>query len=192
MAQEDTGLVKRGLLLLALMSALVIVLLIIMFQRGGPAVPKTPNRPELYAADIVRVGVPFPAALSWPTLHALGEALPSTPGWEVRYNAVAAITRLGFADVPWPILEEMLDENRQMRNFRVQLQDGKEVPDEAAARLTLLSALRALTDWHKKQTEKREVTRDQARVYAAVDRLYESPILEIKTQADRTRKTFFR
>jgi hypothetical protein len=79
-----------------------------------------------------------------------------------------------------------------MHNFRVQLQDGSVVPDEAAARLTVVYALKAIAEWHKKQASRQEVPPALAKVYAAVDKLADSPIMEIKTQVENTRQVFFR
>jgi hypothetical protein len=79
----------------------------------------------------------------------------SSPGWEVRYNAALALARRGSdkAKDPavWDTLQEMLDEQQQLRNFRAQLRDGREVPDESAARVAVISALRAVTELHRKQ-----------------------------------------
>jgi hypothetical protein len=87
----------------------------------------------------------------------------------------------------------MLDENRQLRNFRTQRPDGTTIPDEYGARQTMASTLRAIGKWHKEQGKSsKEVTPELRRVYAAVDRLTEHPIMEIKMQAENTRQTFFR
>lgn len=101
------------------------------------------------------------AALAVAGCHrsAAGGTIPSgpksSPGWEVRYNAALALARRGSdkAKDPaaWDTLQEMLDEQQQLRNFRVQMRDGREVPDESAARLTVISALRAVTELHRKQ-----------------------------------------
>ena len=40
----------------------------------------------------------------------LSALAPSTPGWEVRYNAATTLARRGSAAVPWALLREMLDE----------------------------------------------------------------------------------
>jgi hypothetical protein len=190
---QDGGLVKRGLLLLALVSALAIVVLVIIFQRAGPAFPVPVQRPELLSACLIRSDTAFPGAVAWLDIYRIGEAFPSAEGWKIRYNAAGALARRGSADMPWDVVLEMLDEDRQLRNFRVQLQDGTLVPDEAAARLTIVYALRALADWHKKQADhSKEVTPELATVYAAVDKLASNPIMEIKTQAENTRKVFFR
>jgi hypothetical protein len=190
---QDTGLVKRGFVLLAAMSVLVIVVLIIIFQRTVPAMPLSGERPELLSACLIRTGTAFPVAVAWLDIYKIGEAFPSAEGWKIRYNAAGALARRGSADTPWEILLEMLDENRQLRNFRVELQDGKVAADEAAARLTMVYALRAIADWHKKQQDRpKEVAPELAKVYAAVDKLASNPVMEIKTQVENTRKVFFR
>jgi hypothetical protein len=190
---QDTGLVKRGFLLLAAISALVIVVLLIIFQRAVPTATPSVERPELLTTGLVRTGVTFPGAVAWRDIYKIGEAFPSAAGWKIRYNAAGALARRGSADVPWDTLLEMLDEQRQLRNFRVQLQDGQVAADEAAARLTMIYALRAIADWHKKQQERaKEVPPELTRVYAAVDKLAGSPVMEIKAQAENTRHTFFR
>jgi len=85
----------------------------------------------------------------------------------------------------------MLDEKRQMRNFRVQLDDGRTVPDEAKARETVLLALRALADWHHKQ--KNGVPSEvKTTIYPLVDQLATSPVAQLKVQAENTRSTFAR
>ena len=190
---QDSGIVKRGLFLLVLMSGLVIVLLIIMFQRTTNTLPAFAERPELSATLLVRSVSSFPSSVSWTDLYQLGENFPSAPGWQIRYNAAGALARRGSPNVPWDIVLEMLDENRQMHNFREQLPNGQVVPDEAAARLTVVSALRAIGEWHKKQENKaKDVSPELLQVYAAVDKLAASPVMEIKTQVENTRKVFFR
>ncbi len=188
---QDTGLVKRGLFLLVLMSGLVIVLLVIMFQRVAPTLPVAAGRPELLAATLVRSDTAFPAGVAWADLYEIGEAFPSSPGWQIRYNAAGSLARRGSPQVPWPVLLEMLDEDRQMHNFREQLPDGRLVPDETAARMTMIYALRAIGEWHKKQASK-EVSPELAKVYVAVDKLANSPVMEVKTQAANAQSLFFR
>lgn len=162
---QDTGLAQRGLLLLGLMTAIVTVVLIIMFNRAAPEVP--------VAAD---------------------DGPPSAVGWEIRYNAAAALARRGSDRVPWERFAEMLDEKQQMRNFRVELEDGRVAVDESAARTALISALRALADWHTKQrtANHKTVPTGLWRIYEQVDRLADSPIAELKKEAERARATFFR
>jgi hypothetical protein len=51
----------------------------------------------------------------------------------------------------WETLTDMLDEGRQLRNFRTKLSDGRDVADETAARLTVIATLRAVQELHRKQ-----------------------------------------
>jgi hypothetical protein len=190
---QDSGLVKRGLILLGLMALLAVVLLSILQQRPTNPVPAASPRPELLATLLVRPTDAFPGAVDWDDIYKIAEAFPTPAGWLIRYNASITLARRGSAQVPWDILVEMLDENRQLRNFRVQLPDGKVVPDETAAHMTMLSALRAITEWHKKQTSRpNETPTALTQVYAAVDRLTDNPLMEIKSQAANTRQVFFR
>ncbi|MSQ96687.1 MAG: hypothetical protein EXR98_19335 [Gemmataceae bacterium] len=165
MAQEDKGLVLRGLLLLAGIGVLVAIVLGILFMRTPPVQP-------------LLVGDPG------------ADAPPSSSGSDIRYNAAATLARRGSASVPWPLIREMLDEKVQMSNHRVRLADGRHVYDEAAARATLMTALRALAAWHEKQPDKN--VSPPAEVYLLVDKLTASPFGELKIQAEKTRATFFR
>jgi pimeloyl-ACP methyl ester carboxylesterase len=188
-------LIRRGLLLLALMSGLVVVVLTILFQRPRQALPVGESQPELYSGALVSSAAFYPASLSWAALYQVGADLPSAPGWEIRYNAAWALARLGSDKIPWPLFREMLDEKRQMRNFRAQLEDGRTVPDEAKARETVLIALRSLADWHAKQKELQRTqvpVEVQTGVYPLVDQLAASPIAQLKFQAEKTRSTFIR
>jgi hypothetical protein len=163
MAQEDKGLVIRGLLLLTFVGALVTIVLGFMFWRTQAQPPIADDGPA------------------------------SAPGWEIRYNAATTLARRGSAKVPWDLLHEMLDEKQQMRNYRVKQPDGQYVHDEAAARLNMISALRAITAWHEKQSDKKqEVPAELRGIYAAVGELTKSPFVELKTQAEKAQATFFR
>jgi len=73
---------------------------------------------------------------------------------------------------------------------RVQLKDGRIVPDEAAARQIILSGLKAISEWHKKQDPKTTPSAELLRVYDAVAKLSQSPIPEMKMQAEKTQATF--
>ena len=160
---------QRGLLLLGGMTALVVVVLLIVFR--GPDTPsRDAPRPELV------------------------DQAPSAPGWEIRYNAAAALARRGSAKTPWPVIREMLDENRQLRNFRVTLKNGQEAPNEEEAQRTVRNALAAVAEWHKKQDRAAPpaVSADLQLVYDQVDRLAQDNNTVLRVQADRTRQTFFR
>lgn len=81
----------------------------------------------------------------------------SAPGWEVRYNATLALAHRGSDkikdDRAWELLREMLDEEQQLRNFRLKLKSGAEVPDDGPARLTVISALQAVTELHRRRPD---------------------------------------
>src|SRR4051812_19081385 len=102
MAQEDTGLAQRGLLLLTAMTALVAVVLWIMFQRPAQELPAEASRSEAIVPAVVMPDAGFPGAVAWPVLYQLADDLPSPAGWEVRYNAANTLTRRGSDRVPWP------------------------------------------------------------------------------------------
>jgi hypothetical protein len=185
--KQDSGLARRGLFLLVLVGGIVAVVLTILFKRPAQTLPTESKQPEPFIAGLVLPGAAFPASFSWPALAKLGETLPSAAGWEVRYNAAASLARLGSSNTPWPVLAEMLDEQQQMRNFRVRLETGKVVPDEAAARLTVISALKAVKQWHEKQSGQVTLGAEQVAVHEAVERLVASPIVEVKKQAEEAR-----
>jgi hypothetical protein len=158
---DDSGFVRRGFLMLAGMAILVGIVLAILFWKPAPL-------PVVLPTDV--------------------PAEPSAPGWQVRYNAAIALARRGSSKTPWPILREMLDESRQLRNFTDPEAGAKKTePDAAAARSTVLEALKGVADWHRKQTGAIAVTPEMRSVYAQVERLAEKPAY--KDEAERTRQT---
>lgn len=190
--QQDSGLVQRGLLLLGGMTALVVVVLLIVLRN-----PDAPSRSRDTRGDVLLPAfvapAPFPAAVGWPALAQLGERLPSAPGWEVRYNAAAALARRGSAKTPWPVVREMLDEERQLRNYRVMLKNGQVAANEEDATRTVLNALAAIAEWHKKQDRAAvSVSADLQLVYEQVDRLAQGNHTLLRVHADRVRQTFLR
>jgi hypothetical protein len=165
---DDSGFVKRGFLMLGAMTLLVLVVIGIIIYRPAQVMPTVP-------ADL--------------------PAEPSKPGWQIRYNATVALARRGSDKVPWNVLREMLDEKQQLKNFPIPLPDGRELPDEAAARAVMITGLKAVAEWHQKQTEKQvkpEVTAAMKDVYAQVDRLAASPIVELQIRAKKTQESFLR
>ena len=164
MAQEDKGLILRGLLLLAAIGIIITAVLAIIFWR-----PTTE-----------------------PTMVKLDDTKPSAPGYDVRYSAATALARRGSSAVPWPLLREMLDERQQLSNNHVRLKDGRDVYDEANARLIMVSALRAIAAWHEKQADKTQAVPAELReIYGVVDELAKSEFVELKVQAKKARATFF-
>lgn len=191
---QDQALARRGLFLLIFMLGLMALVGFILFRRETQ-----PNAEQALApqSDLVALSVPntlatFPGQVNWASLYKLGEVLPSAPGWEIRYNATIALARLGSKKLPLANMREMLDEKRQMRNFHVRLDNGQEVPDEAAARRTVLNALQALLEWHKNKEAVKIATEDQSgelsRVYAAVRQLTGSSNATLREEAEKTKK----
>jgi hypothetical protein len=56
----------------------------------------------------------------------------------------------------------------------------------------MIGALKALAIWHEKQGVMGEVPAELREIYLVVDKLADSPIVQLKTQAEKTRSTFFR
>src|SRR5262245_22243823 len=79
----------------------------------------------------------------------------SGTGWEVRYHAVLALAHRGsdkFLDpVVQDLLKEMLDEDQQMRNFRITLKSGQETSNPQAARMAVLGALNSISEYRTKK-----------------------------------------
>jgi hypothetical protein len=196
---SDAGLVKRGLALLVLMLLLVCSVLFILFQGGGRAAGPT-RRTEAVAWQVAVPGAPFPGNISWAALYEVCDELPSPTGWEIRHNTAATLARRGSDHVPWQHFREMLDLHRATVNARAQVanvpaeyKDPQETPEVAARRLVLI-ALRAVADWHTKRREmnRTDMPSGLSAVYDAVDRLAESPNLDLREQAKKTQATFFR
>jgi hypothetical protein len=106
----------------------------------------------------------------------------------VRYNAALALAHRGSAaikePVPWESLLEMLDEQQQMRNFTTRLSDGREVPDETAARLTVIGALKAVQTLHRANR-----SLDLSALSEAIAKLNQSGNAAVRTEAEKTRLT---
>ena len=194
MAQEDKGLVLRGLLLLAAVGIIITAVLAMLFWRPTTQPATLDAPPEHYVPAVVLPSVGgFPAGISWYAIFEMGKTMPSAPGSDVRYAAATALARRGSAEAPWPLLREMLDERQQLKNNRVRLKDGRDVYDEANARLIMVSALRAIAVWHEKQADKKQEIPPELRdIYAVVDELAKSDFVELKVQAEKARATFFR
>lgn len=113
---------------------------------------------------------------------------PSPAGWEVRYNATLALAHRGSDhikdDRAWEILREMLDEEQQLRNFRHKLKDGTQVSDEGPARLTVISALQAVNELHRRRPDI-----DLSGLKDRIDALTKSKNIAVSTEAKRTQQT---
>jgi hypothetical protein len=136
------------------------------------------------SAALALVGVTVWLWRPHPTAHAgVPASSRSLDGWEIRYNATLALARRGSAQTPLDELKEMLDEEQQMRNFEVRTQEGREVIDEQAARLTVLKALEGVMALHQKRPGLNLATLDPA-----IDKLTQSPNLTLREKAEDTRK----
>jgi hypothetical protein len=185
----DTKIVQRGLLLLLLVGTLAGTVLVIMLRRPGRAETASSPRVENLAPFLVVPPTDFPASLTWSALFQVGEALPSAPGWEIRYTATRVLALRGSTKMPLDILCEMLDEDRQLRNFQVKLATGKTIADEAAAQQEVLIALKAVSEWHSHADAVKAVGAENPqlhKVYQAVEKLKQSSNNVVRTRAQET------
>jgi hypothetical protein len=115
------------------------------------------------------------------------EGPQSPPGWEVRYNAAAALARRGSVraldDRVRDTLLEMLDEEQQMRNFRREV-NGRMVSDVNSAALTVVTTLQAIHELHQRQP-----SLDLIVFHPAIDKLLDSPNLVVRTEAKKTKQS---
>jgi hypothetical protein len=107
--------------------------------------------------------------------------ITKTPGLKIRYNATVALARRGSDNVRLGLLQEMLDESVQKENFRLRPKTGPEVPDEATATLTLVTALQAVAELHRKRPEP-----DLSTLYSALDQLGQAANAAVRNEAERT------
>lgn len=105
---------------------------------------------------------------------------------EIQYNALRALAYRGSDAMKDPDrldkLGEMLDEQKQQGNFRLKLKNGQEVSDQAEARTTVESALKAIVQLHKKRPDI-----DLSRLHPAIDKLTQSGNEVLKQEALRTK-----
>jgi len=115
---------------------------------------------------------------------------PSADAREIRYNAALALANRGSSrvkdDAAWEAMGEMLDEERQLQNFQTPLGDGRSVPDETAARMTVISALRALQELHKKQPSV-----DLKDLKPAIEKLTQSSNATVRVEAKKALDALF-
>lgn len=189
----DAGLVKRGLVLLIVMLLIVGSVVFILFQNRHSDTASAAAGAEDFAWSVAVPGAGYPSCISWGALQQLSEHTPSSPGWEIRQNAWATLARRGSDHVPWRRFREMLDLNRTTANVRQQVMNTQETP-QGAARTLVIAGLKAVAEWHTKRREanRTDIPDGLPEIYAAVDRLAESPIPEIREQAKKTQETFFR
>jgi hypothetical protein len=106
----------------------------------------------------------------------------SKAGWEIRYNATIALARRGSDRVAecMDLLQEMLDEERQMQNFRTRSKDGKEIPNEAEAYQSLTNTLKAVMECHARRPEM-----DWSPLSPAIKRLAETNNPSLRAEAQK-------
>ena len=98
-----------------------------------------------------------------------------------RYNATVALARRGSDQVRLGVLQGMLDASAQLKNFVLKRKNGEELPDEVTARLTVSTALEAVTELHRKKPE-----RDLSALYPAIEDIAHGKNIALQTEAERT------
>ena len=115
---------------------------------------------------------------------------PSVEAREIRYNAVLALLNRGSPRLKdegvWEVLTEMLDEGQQLQSFQTHAGDGPTIPDETGARMTVIGALRAVRELHKKQPEI-----DLSGLKPSLEKLKESSNATIRTEAGQAVQALF-
>jgi len=115
---------------------------------------------------------------------------PSAEAREIRYNAVLALLHRGSPRVTdegvWDVLTEMLDEGQQLQTFQTHAGDGPTVPDETGARMTVIGALRAVRELHRKRPEI-----DLSGLKGPLDRLKESSNATVRAEAGQAQQALF-
>jgi hypothetical protein len=110
---------------------------------------------------------------------------PSAEAREIRYNAVLALLYRGSPRIKdegvWDVLTEMLDETQQLQSFQTHAGDGPTLPDETGARTTVIGALRAVRELHKKRPEI-----DLSGLKPTLEKLKASNNATVRTEAGQT------
>jgi hypothetical protein len=192
MATQQSGLVVRGLVLMGLMLAVMVGVWFVFLRKPHVDTPAYTVLPEMYVPLVAVPTAGFPSAIAWGPLHQLPETLPSAPGWETRYNAVRALAHRGSKQLPLDVVAEMLDEERQLRNFTL---PDKRAPNPSEARQVVLNGLKATAEWHKHEDAVAAVGKDNPqlqKVYAAIEKLTQSDNLVIRKEATTTLATLGR
>jgi hypothetical protein len=111
-------------------------------------------------------------------------ALARPPGFRVRANATVALARRGSPRVDVAVLQQMLDPDLLRQRFV--LQDRKtrqESPDEALVANTLVTALKAIAELHRKRPEMK-----LSGLRPRIDHLAEDANPDVQTEARQTRQ----
>jgi hypothetical protein len=190
MAAENTRIVQRGLVMLALVGAIAVTVLFALFRRPGPDEGAAENLTAKAVAVFSVANAGFPANIPWAGLYDVGDALPSPTGWEVRYTATRVLANHGSEKLRLDVLCEMLDERRQLRNFQAKLADGRVVPDEGAAAQEVVIALKAVSEWRKNSAAVQHMppsSPEMKTLVRAVEKLTQSHNNVVRTRAQETR-----
>lgn len=108
-------------------------------------------------------------------------SLVKKPGFRVQANATVALARMGSNKVRLDMLQTMLDQEELRGIFVVQSRkSGKEQPDEAVVIETMLNALKAVAELHRKNA-----ALDLSSLRPALDKLAHSPNPAVSTEAGR-------
>ncbi|HTU18456.1 MAG TPA: hypothetical protein VMG10_10385 [Gemmataceae bacterium] len=106
--------------------------------------------------------------------------LVKKPGFRVQVNAAVALARQGWK-VRLSLLQTMLDEDELRSIFVVQSKKGgAEQPDQAAVVETMLNALKAVAELHRKDPQ-----RDLSSLRPNIDKLAHNPNPALQTEAGR-------
>ncbi|MBY0526807.1 MAG: hypothetical protein K2R98_25670 [Gemmataceae bacterium] len=111
-------------------------------------------------------------------------AMGKTSGWEIKYTATVGLARRGSDLIKerFDVLNDMLDEDLQLANCRTKTKEGQEIADEQAAKSTVVNALKAIAELHRKRPDM-----DLSKLTPAIDKLTQSQNPVLKTEAERTR-----
>jgi hypothetical protein len=105
--------------------------------------------------------------------------LTKRPGFRVQANATIALAHRGSPRTPLGLLAEMLDETLLRERFVIlDRNSGKEQPDEELAVGTLINALRAVPELHRKRPEM-----DLSALRPLIDRLAQDSNKAVQTEA---------
>ena len=79
------------------------------------------------------------------------------------------------------MLQEMLDPKQQQENFRIRRKNGEVIPDEGMVHRTVVTALQAVVELHR-----RVPGLDLSQLYPAIHELAESSNAALQSEANRT------
>ncbi|MBV9126305.1 MAG: hypothetical protein JO112_23390 [Planctomycetes bacterium] len=111
-----------------------------------------------------------------------GEAeTPLRWGLIIRSQAAVSLLWRASAKVPMGEIQNLLNEQAQLQNFRRQLPDGREEPDETVAYALIANTLAAVAECHHK-----DPGRNLSELRPAIEQLTKSSNAPVRTEAERT------